>query len=85
MGNGRAGEGPGNDGVGQQCIRAVPRGAVMAECACGHDQTQHGQERVLYESDSRREVCLECNGYECPGYPRGKAWHRFKAVEEETK
>lgn len=49
-------------------------------CVCGHGRDDHGQERGFYECDnSRREVCLACPGFECPGYPRGKAWHRFKA------
>jgi len=26
----------------------------------------------------RREVCLLCPGYEEPGYPHGKAWHRYR-------
>lgn len=48
-------------------------------CRCGHAADQHGQERAVYEADnSKREVCLECPGYEEPGYPRGRAWHRFK-------
>lgn len=53
-------------------------------CVCGHGERDHGQERAFYECDnSKREVCLMCPGYEyddgTSGYPRGKAWHRFKA------
>ena len=48
-------------------------------CICGHLYSEHGQEQRLYECDSKREVCLSCPGYEDPGYPRGRAWHRFKA------
>ena len=48
---------------------------------CEHEQDEHGQERALYDTDSRREVCLQCPGWEDPGYPRGKAWHRFRAPQ----
>jgi len=45
---------------------------------CGHERQAHGQERKLIsDTESRRELCLECDGYEEPGYPSGKAWHRF--------
>ena len=51
-------------------------------CVCGHPINQHGQERTFYECDgSKREVCLECPGYEEPGYPKGEAWHRFRKME----
>lgn len=51
---------------------------MTTKCICGHAKDQHGQERAFYESDdSKREVCLECPGYEEPGYPNGKAWHRY--------
>jgi len=54
------------------------------KCICGHDEDQHGQERTFYQSDdSRREVCLECPGYEEPGYPNGAAWHRFVELTPE--
>ena len=49
---------------------------------CGHDRSQHGRECDLYDSTSRREVCLECGGYEEPGYPTGMSWHRFAAPVE---
>ena len=49
-----------------------------ALCKCGHESREHGQERALYGGWSMREVCLMCPGYEEPGYPRGKAWHRFR-------
>ena len=50
---------------------------------CGHSKSEHAQERqVLADSDSKREFCCMCNGYEEPGYPRGKAWHRFRDVEK---
>ena len=47
-------------------------------CICGHPDHEHGQERELgIGTDSRREVCLRCPGYDEPGYPTGKAWHRY--------
>lgn len=49
-------------------------------CECGHHEGEHGQERSFYYTESRREVCLMCDGYEEPGYPLGNAWHRFKPV-----
>ena len=55
-------------------------------CAiCGHEGSQHGQESTFYEcGGSKREVCLECPGYEEPGYPKGAAWHRFAPVGVEA-
>ncbi len=56
----------------------------MAEvCVCGHDGREHGRERDLYVTYSKREVCLQCPGYvladeATTGYPNGQAWHRFK-------
>ena len=45
---------------------------------CGHPQIEHGQEQdFIPNCYSRREVCLLCPGYEEPGYPNGKSWHRF--------
>ena len=52
---------------------------VFGTC-CDHPEWDHGQERAFYETDSKREVCLLCPGYEEPGYPHGKAWHRFAGV-----
>ncbi len=53
-------------------------GQIIGIC-CEHPRPDHGQERAFYEcDDSKREVCMLCPGYEEPGYPRGKAWHRFK-------
>lgn len=50
---------------------------------CAHPRTEHGRECDLYETDSRREVCLLCPGYEEPGYPRGTAWHRWTQPVQE--
>ena len=51
-------------------------------CTCGHSRSQHGPEWAFFtDTDSRREVCMECPGYEEPGYPNGRAWHRFKEQE----
>ena len=47
---------------------------------CGDTITEHGQEQDFYPTESKREVCLKCPGYEEPGYPNGKAWHRFRPV-----
>ena len=48
-------------------------------CICGHHAGEHGQEREVFtDTASRRELCMACPGYEEPGYPNGKAWHRFK-------
>ena len=49
---------------------------------CGHPRNEHGQERHVGDNDSRRELCLMCDGYEEPGYPRGKAWHRYAPSPE---
>ena len=51
-------------------------------CFCGHSKHQHYQHSDVVSGHFRdkRELCLECPGYEDPGYPRGKAWHRFKAA-----
>ena len=54
---------------------------IPAAC-CPHPAEEHGQERHLYETDSRREVCLACPGYEEPGYPHGHAWHRYRPAQE---
>ena len=52
---------------------------------CGHPEDQHGQEQSLCNvPGSKREVCLFCPGHEEPGYPRGEAWHRFKAMKQNT-
>ena len=52
---------------------------MTLSCTCGHPKDQHGQERKFYDcDDSKREVCLECPGYEEPGYPNGAAWHRYQ-------
>ena len=44
-------------------------------------------QRVLPVRESsgsgKRELCLECPGYVDPGYPNGKAWHRFVAKDGE--
>lgn len=58
----------------------------MTRC-CDHPKSEHGKERDFFsDTDSRRELCLMCPGYEYTdgsiAYPNGKAWHRFKAVEE---
>jgi hypothetical protein len=49
---------------------------------CDHKRSEHGRECDFYDTYSRRELCLMCPGYERDdggsGYPRGKAWHRFK-------
>ena len=62
-----------------------------ASCTrCGHPGSEHGREPdlILGVVGSKRELCLECPGYvfdtevgEVDGYPRGKAWHRFKEAE----
>ena len=60
------------------------KGKVLCS-KCGHPRSEHGEERYFYEcDDSRREVCLLCPGYEEPGYPNGKAWHRFRVPEEKV-
>ena len=55
----------------------------MKLCAkCGHEKRAHGQERAWFtDTDSRREFCALCPGFEEPGYPNGEAWHRFKKEE----
>ena len=50
---------------------------------CGHLKSEHMQEsRVSLYAEGSRELCLECPGYETPGYPTGKAWHRFRGEEK---
>ena len=55
---------------------------LEAQCAvCKHPESEHGQERqFLQPTDSMREFCCLCDGYEEQGYPNGKAWHRFKLL-----
>lgn len=55
---------------------------ACATACCEHLACEHGQERQFYDTDSRREVCLRCPGYEEPGYPRGTAWHRYRPALE---
>ena len=51
----------------------------MPEQCCEHAQAEHGQERDFVPScGSKKELCLQCPGYEEPGHPNGKAWHRWK-------
>ena len=46
---------------------------------CKHPAIEHVYEhQVSNDTDSRRELCLMCPGYEEPGYPNGKAWHRYR-------
>jgi len=53
-------------------------------CVCGHEQSEHCQERSLSnDTDSKRELCLRCPGYENPGYPNGWCWHRFRTFTNE--
>ena len=56
----------------------------MTDCIiCDHPEDQHGRECDMgFGADSHREVCLCCPGFEDPGYPRGKAWHRYKPAPE---
>ena len=51
-------------------------------CAvCGHPRSEHGQHQdFVMGIQDKRELCLECPGYEADDLPKGKAWHRFKAV-----
>ena len=63
--------------------RTPEQQARLDQCAvCGHVRHEHGTERDLLSGnhyvDGKREFCMECPGYEEPGYPNGKAWHRFK-------
>ncbi len=54
------------------------------ECVCGHEQSEHLQERhVFTDIDSRRELCLRCPGYERPGYPNGWCWHRWQGYTDD--
>ena len=49
------------------------------KCArCEHERQHHYKEADLHPYGSNRELCVVCPGYECPGYPKGKAWHRFR-------
>jgi len=50
-------------------------------CVCGHLKDEHGQEQQFVVSDSKRELCFLCTGYEYPGYPQGLAWHRYKELQ----
>ena len=53
------------------------------KCAlCGHERQRHAKEADLHDYGSQRELCVICPGYECPGYPKGKAWHRFRERKE---
>ena len=63
----------------------TPRPRRITLCGvCGHTGDQHGKESAMVETPSNREVCLECDGYEEPGYPNGKAWHRFTSASSQT-
>ena len=61
----------------------LPLDHSHTECVCGHEKSEHGQERHFIDTDSRREVCLKCRGYERPGYPNGVCWHRFQEYDND--
>ena len=56
-------------------------------CAiCGHAAAEHMRhENAVMGIADKRELCLECPGYEAgldERRPRAKAWHRFKEVKD---
>lgn len=58
----------------------------MSEACCEHPKEDHGRECDLYDTWSRREVCLQCPGYayedDTTAYPHGKAWHRYREARK---
>lgn len=47
---------------------------------CAHPKDEHAKECEIGDTDSKRELCLMCPGYDTPGYPKGRAWHRYRAA-----